>query len=461
MLFNTPEYALFFLMALAVTWLLKNRINLRVITILLLSLYFYTTNNQWLIVLILVSTGVDYVAGLNISKTDDPRLRKRWLILSLGANLGILGFFKYFNFFSASLATLGASAGLVSGWVDYNILLPVGISFYTFQSMAYTIDVYRGNIQAETSLARFACYISYFPQLIAGPIVRPEEFLPQLRKKPTLDLAGLDKGLYLIFKGLTKKIIFSDFLAVYADAFFNAPGESGTLAAWLGVYCFSLQIYLDFSGYTDIAIGCARIMGFDLPRNFDSPYASLSFSEFWRKWHMTLSRWFRDYLYIPLGGSRTAVFRNLMITMTLCGLWHGAAWTFVAWGVLHGMLLCAERLLGWNRSDRLSPWRSIWMFQLITLTWIPFRAGSLSDMGTILNALFSWNPTETVTYGMGLAFMIVAGGWLVQLIRERINYDSLWLNTPILVRGAIYGGIWCAVMVFNSGGAQQFIYFQF
>lgn len=465
MLFNSLEYLLFFLAALLVGWVTVRLPRLRLGLLLIASYIFYALNNHWLILLIAVSTLVDYVAGIKIGSTRSVRARRVWLWTSVTANLGILCYFKYFNFFASSFVSVLNGLGFGMDWTDLNILLPVGISFYTFQSMSYTIDVFQKKIEPETSLLNFAFYISYFPQLIAGPIVRATDFLPQTRQHPFLDAESLDRALYRIFKGLFKKIVLADFLAHYASLAYEAPGQADSVTAWLGVYAFSLQIYFDFSGYTDIAIGCARLMGFRLPENFNAPYIASSFSDFWRRWHITLSGWLRDYLYIPLGGSRTnapfGVYRNLMITMILCGLWHGAAWPFILWGGMHGIILCFERIVGWNRAREASWLHSFLMFHVFSLSWLPFRAADTEKMRELIQAMFSGELPLAVTRGMAVAALVILGAWLAQRLFPRHDYNALFLRLPMAVKGFAYGLAWAAIVVFNSAGAQPFIYFQF
>src|SRR5262249_53242719 len=315
---------------------------------------------------------------------------------AMAFNIGMLVFFKYCNFCGGSVGILLNLIGWPVHWVDLNILLPVGISFYTFESMSYTIDVYRGLIPAEKRWHRFAFFVSYFPHLIAGPILRPREFLPQLDQKPWIDLATFEEALYLIAKGLIKKIVLADLLGTFADKAFNHPEQVDCLAAWTGVLAFSFQIYYDFSGYTDLALGCARLMGFKLPENFNRPYVALSITDFWRRWHMTLSSWLRDYLYIPLGGSRMptvlGVYRNLMITMVLGGLWHGAAWHFVLWGFLQGSFLVCERMLGWGTTQAGPPrlldmGRRVLVFAGVTGSWLVFRCEDFGRMGCLCTTL--------------------------------------------------------------------------
>lgn len=459
MLFNSFEYIIFFLISVTLFWLLRNKANLRVLFLLAASFYFYASNNHWLILLIILSTLIDYTAGLCIASAPDQRTRKWWLVLSMVTNLSILAYFKYTNFFVDSWNAGSGVLGFALPLPNLDIFLPVGISFYTFQSMSYTIDVYRGDIRAERSLARFACYIAFFPQLIAGPIVRAPEFLPQLGLRPRLSLEDFEQALYRIFLGLTKKIIFADFLAQFVEGPFAHPGTTSGLEAWVALFAFTFQIYFDFSGYTDIAIGSARLLGFELPENFDAPYASSSFSDFWRRWHMTLSRWFRDYVYIPLGGNRRGVYANLLATMALCGLWHGAAWTFVIWGSLHGALLCLERALGWNRIQNRT--RPLWMFPLIALSWIPFRAASVQEIGDFLAALLRPSLPPNLTLGMAAALVLMLGSWLLQLYRPVLDLDARFQRLALPLRGMAFGLLWAVIVVFNASGETPFIYFQF
>lgn len=471
MIFSSLEYWIFFLAALVGGWLLAGRPQWRILFLLLASYYFYASNNGVLLIIILVSTALDYWLAMRIEDTPTPKERKKWLIISMVANLGILGFFKYANFFSQSVATLAAAAGHDPGWQPLDIILPVGISFYTFQSMSYTIDVFTGRLKAERSFVRFAFFIAFFPQLVAGPIVRARYFLHQIDEKPQVSPRALDAALYLIFFGLFKKIVLADTLAVYVDAAFSNPAQADALTAWLGLYAFAFQIYFDFSAYTDIAMGCARLLGFRLPPNFRRPYTAVSFTEFWRRWHLSLSFWLRDYLYKPLGGNRKGAVRtyaNLMITMLLGGLWHGAAWTFVLWGGLHGLLLAAEKKLGWDRlahdykgrpARRIV--RSLVIFQLVVLTWLPFRAESWADFAAMVRALGRFDSAAVPTMGMAVCVLIMAAGLAAQWAGEAGSVKRAFLRLPLAVRASVYAGLAALIVVFAARGAQPFVYFQF
>ena len=469
MLFNSPEYLVFFLVVLALSWITIGFPRLRLWILLLASYYFYTSNNSWLISLILISTQIDYLSGIRIEGTANKKIKKRWLQFSLITNLGILGFFKYFNFFASSVANFTQTLGYEMSWVDINIILPVGISFYTFQSMSYTIDVYNGKIPAEKSWLRFSFYVAFFPQLIAGPIVRAGEFIPQIPRQPLYNAVAFEKSIFLIVRGLTKKIILADFLAAYVDIAFDNPAGASWFAVWLGVYAFAFQIYFDFSGYTDIAIGSARLLGYRLPINFIRPYQAWSISDFWRRWHISLSSWLRDYLYIPLGGSRTktsfGVYRNLMITMVLGGLWHGAAWNFIIWGALHGGLLSLERAVGISARSRkmvsATLFRRFMIFNLICMTWIPFRIESMPKLMELMAKMTDFTTEAVITNGALLAIAIIVSGWFAQYFGERAHTGRFIVGLPIIIRGGIYASLCVGVLIFNASGTTPFIYFRF
>ncbi|MBF0625525.1 MAG: MBOAT family protein [Magnetococcales bacterium] len=467
MLLSSWEYLLFFLVVLFLSIRTLGLPRLRLWILLLASYYFYASSNGWQVWLIFFSTQVDYVAGLALARETAPLRRRVWLAVSLASNLGLLAFFKYLNFFASAVAELAGHLGWTLGWVDLNILLPVGISFYTFQTMSYTIDVYRGTLAAEHSWVRFMFFVAFFPQLTAGPIVRAAQFLPQTRQSPSWDLDTVENALFLIFRGLGKKIVLADSLALHADLAFDPAAGADVLQRWLGVYAFTFQIYFDFSGYTDIAIGSAALLGYRLPDNFNRPYAAASITDFWRRWHMSLSSWLRDYLYIPLGGSRMAttrgVYRNLMLTMLLGGLWHGAAWTFMVWGGVHGVLLCLER---WWRGAAKAGVRAGWgrrllVFNLVAFTWIPFRAASLGDLGQFLAGLADVGHWTAPDRGMLAAatLMVLALGF--QSLGERWDYRAAFLRSPLPLQSAVYAAILMLVLVFNLAETQPFIYFRF
>lgn len=420
MLFNSVAFAVFFPLALLVYWALRTRPRQNA-WIVLTSAVFYGWWDWRFLGLLYASCAVDYTVALAIERARAAGGRTRpWLLLSLTANLGLLGFFKYFNFFVDSARPLLAAVGLQAGALD--VVLPVGISFYTFQTLSYTIDVYRGVIPAERSFVTFAAYVSFFPQLVAGPIERAQSLLPQLQQARGLTLDRVRSGLALIVLGYLKKLVISDGLAPVVEAVFGAAGRGeapGGAAVLLGTYAFALQIYGDFAGYSDIARGTSRLLGVELVVNFRQPYFSRCITEFWRRWHISLSFWLRDYLYISLGGNRgthARTMRNLMLTMLLGGLWHGAAWTFVLWGGLHGLYLVVERLLGLRDPTTWRPWRQalgvLLTFHLVCLTWVPFRAPGFEAMWQLLAALGGpWTVPE-----VGMVVAVAAGLALVLLV---------------------------------------------
>ncbi len=473
MLFNSTEYLLFFLIICHVGWLLVKRPTWRIWVLLAASYYFYASNNGWLLLLILASTQIDYICGLRIAASTSPRRRKLYLLLSMTANLAILGYFKYSNFFLDSFVAVGQNLGLPLEFQPWHIVLPVGISFYTFQSMSYTIDVYRGDVPAERSWSRFAFYVAYFPQLVAGPIMRAADFMPQLRRRPELDLSALERSIAVIFRGLIKKIVLADgILALHAEAAFDAASGVDSFVAWLGLLAFSFQIYFDFSGYSDIAIGCSRLMGYHIPDNFRLPYAAVSFSDFWRRWHISLSSWLRDYLYIPLGGNRmtspAGVYRNIMIVMLLGGLWHGAAWNFVIWGGLHGLFLVLERMFHADRPPADGPLLTARMmlrrgtvFGGVLVTWVVFRGTSLAGIQQFCESLTSGGLPAAVTVGQVSALVVIVVSYAMQLVCLRHEPLDVLLRWPLPLRCLVYAVTAVAIVVFNSEGPQAFIYFQF
>ncbi len=411
--------------------------------------------------------------------------RKAILVSSMVMNLGFLGFFKYFNFFAGNFAALVTSFGLTASWTTLNIILPVGISFYTFQSMSYTIDVYRRQIKWEPSLLRFATFIALFPQLVAGPIVRAADFLPQMQGDKRFSWTNFNSGLGRVLWGFFKKVAIADSLAPFVDQVFDSPQSFGSMHLLIGVVFYSFQIYCDFSGYSDIAIGLARMMGFGFPENFRTPYFSKSFSEFWTRWHVSLSSWLRDYLYIPLGGSRSgkfATYRNNMLTMLLGGLWHGANWAFVFWGFLHGLYLILQRAVSpiWRRFVRLvrlpkfadDAVAMATVYGLTLLAWIFFRSGSIGlaggDSFATANQIIG-GIASLEGFGFEAVvnkFQVVKGVLLigillaVEVTNVRFRWNILQTRNPVLRMAAFAGLLWL-IAFFGTFGANAFIYFQF
>ena len=426
-----------------------------------------------------------------MGRTEDERTKKIYLWSCITVLLGVLFSFKYFNFASASLRSLCAEFSIPLHIPISHLLLPIGISFYTFQKISYVVDVYHGKVKAERHFGVFAVYSCFFPQLVAGPIERAQHLLPQFFKRHDFSYELFTSGLWLILWGLFKKIVVADRLAILVNAVYDHPHSYPGLPIVVATVFFGIQIYCDFSGYTDIAIGSARLIGFDLMANFRQPYFSKSIPEFWHRWHISLSTWFRDYLYIPLGGSRVVKWRwyyNLFITFFISGLWHGANWTFAAWGALHGCYMVLDSLLGpfrdWLRNKLKSEvartcfdWMNIALtFGLVTIAWIPFRAANFNDLWYIFTHMFSgaenWLDLNNVAIqfrGMGLKlpYMIYAGifaglVFLYDIVDSRQGIWNLLKARPRSLRWAVYYAISVLVLFFGHyNQAQNFIYFQF
>jgi alginate O-acetyltransferase complex protein AlgI len=468
MLFVEFRFFWFFLAVFAVYWSLRENRS-RKIWLLVCSYIFYAAWNWKFLFLLMASSALDYFVGMRLARTENPRARRGWLILSLCANLGTIAFFKYYNFFVSSAAELLSWLGLHPSLHTLNIIIPVGVSFYTFHSMSYTIDVYRGKMRAVTSFLDVACFIGFFPQMVAGPIVRARAFLPQLqslRRFADVDVRG---ALVLFLVGFVKKACIADGVAPTVDKYFDSPANYMAGSAWLAVLFYAIQIYCDFSGYTDMAIACARLLGYELTLNFDFPYLARSVAEFWHRWHISLSSWLRDYLYIPLGGNRGNrwfVARNIMITMLLGGLWHGGAWTFVIWGGLHGLALVVHRQWAeWKR--RPAPLEKIvsWVawpltFYWVCFTWIFFRAADLDRAGVIAKSFVTWQSPGPHDIGFRMIWIVIVLG-IVHVLNARRVFSSWWRRVPPEVFAAGYGCSVALVLVFIPAHYAPFIYFQF
>jgi D-alanyl-lipoteichoic acid acyltransferase DltB (MBOAT superfamily) len=469
MLFNTPLFFWFFGTFFLLYSFVILRQSPRVYLILVSSLVFYAGWNYHFIPLLIASGLVDYAVGRGLERSSSPTRRRALLVVSVATNLGVLAIFKYSGFALESVADLVGALGYTVSLPTLEIVLPVGISFYTFQSLSYTIDVYRGRMAARHSPVQFLAALSFFPQLVAGPILRASQILPQIESLPRPTWQGSRHGLVLIVAGLVKKSL-ADLLAAPVATAFDAQHALSWLETATGAIAFAGQIYGDFSGYSDIAIGLALLFGFQIPDNFRLPYFATSPVDFWRRWHISLSTWLRDYLYIPLGGNRKRLYLNLMLTMLLGGLWHGAAWNFVAWGAYHGALLVAQRwlqgvpaLAAWSE-DSGWPARLLNMsltFYLVLIGWVLFRATSLDGALDFLVALHSpadlpvaGGPAVAVAWLSCLALgLICLIDFLVIHCREGLESRS-WLLWPLLALG-----LGCTILVGESGHA--FIYFQF
>lgn len=470
MLFDTMQYWLFFAASLVLLATLRN--GPAKLVLVALSYVFYGFWDWRFCLLLAGSTAANYLFGVAIDRREG-QARKRAVTWAVVFNLAVLGFFKYFNFFTDSFAAL---FGIDPSGMLLNIVLPVGISFFTFEGIAYAVDVYRRQLPAVRSKRDFALFISFFPHLVAGPIIRPMDFFPQLAQRPPLTSEDSRWGMREILKGLVKKIALANYFAPIADAWFSGGQYAGAaVPAWAGVLAFSMQIYFDFSGYTDIARGCARLLGYRFPPNFERPYLSADITDFWRRWHISLSFWLRDYLYISLGGNRVSVPRtyvNLMIVMGLGGLWHGASWNFLVWGLFHGSLLILHRAwhrvlggvgLGWISGARaLQPFWVLCTFVLVTLGWIPFRAPDFAATRDTFVAL-----AQAPDFAFAGAHW---GIWLIPLLslvfclvdRGRRLQDWLVQRAPLLLVAAIGAlTLWLLEVFARIDTQVPFVYFQF
>jgi alginate O-acetyltransferase complex protein AlgI len=471
MLFNSLHFIIFFPAVVIIYFSLSHKY--RWILLLSASYYFYMCWKVEYIVLIIASTIVDYISAQRIYHSSDNKKKKYWLTLSLLVNLGILFSFKYFNFVNDNLRELFNYFNIFYNIKVFDVLLPVGISFYTFQTMSYTIDVYYGKLRPEKHFGRFALYVSFFPQLVAGPIERATRLLPQFYNKIKPKYHQISSGLRLMLWGFFKKIVIADNLAYFVNTVYNdVEIYQGFPLIWATLF-FSFQIYCDFSGYSDIAIGAARILGFDLMTNFKMPYFSKSIGEFWHRWHISLSTWFRDYVYIPLGGSRVVKWRwyyNLFITFVISGIWHGANWTFIFWGMTHGMFLILGIVL-FSKQKILSNKgvsgiiKTLFVFVLVYLSWILFRANNLSDAAYIFKNLLNINfnnliglatieINKFIIYLVLIVTLLIGDFILFHKIEEKIKYKKqvvYVINILLLLSIFLFG-------VFEE---QAFIYFQF
>ncbi len=456
---------------------LRRTTTLRILYVILFSLYFYYKSSGVYFLLLVFAAASDYIIARHIYSIPDRR-KKKWLVaLSVAVNLGMLGYFKYTNFLIDISHTLFGE-----GFLQFqNIFLPVGISFFVFQSMSYTIDIYRGELRPLDHWHDYLFYLSFFPQLVAGPIVRARDFIPQIRQNPVVVTRGMfGMGVYLILTGLFKKAIISDYISLnFVDRIFDEPLLYTGFECLAGIYGYALQIYCDFSGYSDMAIGIALLLGFRFPINFDSPYQSATITEFWHRWHISLSTWLRDYLYIPLGGNRKGRLRayaNLMITMLLGGLWHGAAVRFILWGALHGVALALHKLWmsivpGAKREGRdMTPVMRILgivvTFHIVCLGWLMFRAESMQTVSLMLHQIFEHFNAPMIPQmidGYAVVFSLIAVGYLLHFLphsaevwaQKRVIGSSLVVQVVLM---AVM--IWC-VMQTKSSDIQPFIYFQF
>jgi alginate O-acetyltransferase complex protein AlgI len=461
MLFQTWEFALFFLLFYPVYLVLGllRATRLKTAWLLLASYIFYASFNPLYVVLIIWATAVDYLA---VAGMERSRHRRFFLALSIGNNLGLLGFFKYGAFVASNINLLLGKLDLPYEIAEPGFLFPVGISFYVFRSLSYTIDFYRGDVPRERNVLRYATFVAFFPELIAGPIDRATSLLPQLRRTTTVSRTDIADGLSLLIVGLFKKIALADYLAMYVDQVYATPATQQSPALLLASVAFAWQIYFDFSGYTDMARGIGRMMGLRLMLNFNNPYLASGLGDFWRRWHISLSTWFRDYVYIPLGGNRHGTFRiyvNMALTMLISGLWHGAAWTFVIWGAVHAAGYTLTRHLERTPFYRDRVPRQVKQaltFTIVTFAWIFFRADTFTDARLIVTRIFTAGWTDPRCPLVALA--AIAAVWLYQLA-----YESRFRRIVALppVRLGIVLVMLLIMAVMGSSGTRSFIYVQF
>ena len=476
MIFNSLPFVVFFIVFYTI-YLIIDKKEARHVLILVGSYFFYGWWDWRFLSLIIFSTVLDFWVGGLIHRESSEKLRKRLLLISLTSNLGLLFIFKYFNFFVSSFMEVGLALGFSPDFHLINILLPVGISFYTFQTLSYTIDIYRRELEPETSFLTFASYVSFFPQLVAGPIVRARDLLPQFKVHHKITNEHIRIGLSLILLGYFKKLVIADSIAPLVDDAFANPYNYSSINMVLVVVFYSFQIYCDFSGYSDIAIGLGKLLGFNFPKNFNLPYFSKNFSEFWQRWHISLSSWLRDYLYIPLGGNRNGsilTLRNLMITMLLGGLWHGANLTFVVWGFLHGLYLIIQRVAKPLFKLLFKPFPRSFVavlgvvvtYTCVNIAWVFFRSQSVSEAFSILENIASIDSFSFS--GIRQKFQIIKVVLLILFLysmelvyyffKDRIEY---YLKTSMLLQ--IYSAcilLWM-ILLFGTFTSNNFIYFQF
>jgi alginate O-acetyltransferase complex protein AlgI len=488
MLFNSLEFALFFPVVTVLFFLLPHKF--RWMLLLAASCFFYMFFKPVYILILVFTIVIDYFAGIWIAREQDRKKKKYLLVLSILSNVGVLAVFKYYNFLAINFNAVIDSLHHGGDLTLLNILLPIGLSFHTFQAMSYTIEVYKGRQQPERHFGIYALYVMFYPQLVAGPIERPQNILHQFHEEKHFDYANMRSGLVQIAWGLFKKVVIADRLALFVNQVYDSPTTYTGLPLITATVFFAFQIYCDFSGYSDIAIGTARCMGFNLMTNFNKPYQATSIGDFWGRWHISLSTWFRDYVYIPLGGNRVSKFnwgRNILIVFILSGAWHGANWTFLIWGLLHGVFMIGERYFGKNKRSEDRPLsrlaifiRRLKVFSLVTFAWIFFRAQNLGHAYWIVRHLFVGIPGQVREIAANLHFARLRLLYLGQSLNEMVialvvlgllmsiqsaQHDQpidKWLEErPRLLRWTFYYGIPLTFISLGIFNRSEFIYFQF
>lgn len=468
MLFNSLEFAIFLIISFLVYWfLLAHRLKARNLFILIISYFFYGWWDYRFLVLIFISSLTDYLLGIKIYKTNNKRFKKHFLIISLLVNLGLLFTFKYFNFFVDSFNSIIEQIGFRSDIRTLRLILPVGISFYTFQTLSYTIDIYKKKLKPTYNIIEFFAFVSFFPQLVAGPIERAKNLLPQFSKIYKFNYEEFKDGIIQITWGLFKKVVIADNCAKYVEYIFNNYSTLNSITLILGVVYFAFQIYCDFSGYSDIAIGTSKLFGFKLSTNFNYPYFSENISEFWRRWHISLSTWFRDYVYIPLGGNRVKKYRyllNIIIVFTVSGLWHGANWTFIFWGFLHGLFFILYYFL--EKIDLLPKIRKYKIvnisitFTLVCVSWIFFRASNITQAFKYIHQIVTFNFYNISKYGLKLVPLLILF-FAIEWISKNREHPLSSLQLKPIYRWTIYYLFLFSIYYFGNFSKSEFIYFQF
>ncbi len=474
MLFNSIDFFIFLIIVFIIYWSLNNKLKLQNILLLISSYVFYAWWDWRFLSLIIASSIIDFTVGKKIFNSKSDKHRKRWLIVSLVSNLGILSFFKYYNFFANSFSDMVSLFGWQPNDLTLNIILPVGISFYTFQTLSYTIDIYRKQFEPTNDIISFFTYIAFFPQLVAGPIERASNLLPQMQKKRVFDRTMFKEGIIQIAVGLFRKIVIADNVGPYVDTIYENTGIYNSTTIILATFLYSFQVFYDFAGYSDIAIGTAKLIGFRFNRNFNLPYFAKSFREFWGRWHISLSHWLRDYLYIPLGGNRKGkimTYRNLMLTMLLGGLWHGSSWNFVIWGGLNGVALSIERLIFSRRKKRkidigvLNYLGFPITFCIITFTRVFFRAQDLSSATAALKQVLKFDFSMPFIGDINIlatsGLMIFIGTLFdFYLFKKNIYLEDLGGKLNI-AQVTIFTSVVIVLINLFYSTANNFIYFQF
>ena len=466
MLFNSYQFLYFFIIVTGLFFVLPHK--LRWVLLLAASCFFYMFFKPEYILILAFTIVIDYYAGIFIERQTEKSKKKKYLIASLVANIGVLAIFKYYNFLNTNITGLCNLFDVQNAIPFLSIILPIGLSFHTFQAMSYTIEVYRGNQKAEKHFGIYSLYVMFYPQLVAGPIERPQNILHQFYEKKEFSFDNALLGSNLIIIGLFKKMVIADRLAVYVNEVYKNLDTSTTISAWIAAFFFSLQIYCDFSGYSDIARGTAKFMGYDLMLNFDRPYLSKSIGEFWKRWHISLSSWFKDYLYIPLGGnkvSRIKVYRNLFIVFLLSGLWHGANFTFIIWGALHAVYVMTESVLPVfkSQSPLIKLIQQLKVFVLVTIAWVFFRAGSIDEAFQMIKLMFSTDFSMNLTqlsagkgpFNLVLSFLAILFLMLIYFLPKDMQFKNIKANIAFLTVSIVL------LFIFSKDAQGEFIYFQF